>query len=126
MNKNTKRFLKKFKFIRKMHQELIGQYLEERQIGVNIDEITPLKAKQAKFNEQKVRINILVPTLRKNQVFGGISTAIKFFEALCAEGDFNKRIITTDSDVQPEDIEGYMGALIVPMEKDSKANCRLQ
>lgn len=125
MNKNTKRFLKKFKFIRKMHQELIGQYLEERQIGVNIDEITPLKAKQAKFNEQKVRINILVPTLRKNQVFGGISTAIKFFEALCAEGDFNKRIITTDSDVQPEDIEGYMGALIVPMEKDSKANFQI-
>ena len=53
MNKNTKRFLKKFKFIRKMHQELIGQYLEERQIGVNIDEITPLKAKQAGADFEK-------------------------------------------------------------------------
>ena len=121
MNKNTKRFLKKFKFIRKMHQELIGQYLEERQIGVNIDEITPLKGKRANYHGQGFRINILVPTLRKNQVFGGISTAIKFFEALCAEGNFERRIITTDSDVQPEDIEGFKGAKIVPMEKDSKA-----
>lgn len=125
MNKNVKKFLKNFKFVRKIHQELIGQYLEERQIGVNIDEITPLRGTKAHFDDEQMRINILVPTLRKNQVFGGISTAMKFFTALCEDHDVKKRIITTDSDVHLEDIQGYRDAEIISMEKDSKKSFQI-
>lgn len=120
MNKQTKKFFKKFKFVRKLHQDLIGQYIEEKQIGIHIDEITPLMGERCSSATPKVRINILVPTLRKNMVFGGISTAIKFFDALSLQGDYDKRIITTDSDVQPEDIDCYQGAVITPMNKEKR------
>lgn len=46
------------------------------------------------------RINLLIPTLRKSQVFGGIKTAVTLFasigRALAADGNLKLRVVVTD------------------------------
>lgn len=43
------------------------------------------------------RINLLVPSINDNHVFGGISTALKFFEELVEKSGYASRIILTDA-----------------------------
>ncbi len=58
-------------------------------------ELTPFSFTSSK-NETK-RLNILVPTLEPQHIFGGIATALKFFYKLAERLNFDTRIITTDS-----------------------------
>lgn len=60
-----------------------------------IPEIEPMYARVGNARK-KVRLNLLVPSVDKTQVFGGISTAISFFEKMCDGTDCEKRVILTD------------------------------
>lgn len=42
------------------------------------------------------RINLLIPSINPENVFGGISTALRFFEELCDKTGFDRRIILVD------------------------------
>jgi hypothetical protein len=55
------------------------------------------------------RINLLIPTINPYQVFGGVATAVKIFEALRRElGDrFDARIVVTDAGLDKEALEKY-------------------
>ncbi len=44
------------------------------------------------------RLNLLVPSINPEHVFGGISTALKFFYELCEKTGYDYRLILTDSD----------------------------
>jgi len=57
-------------------------------------ELTPFTFR--KSNSQKPRLNLLVPTIDPAHIFGGIATAILFYENLLAELGFEGRIISTD------------------------------
>lgn len=57
-------------------------------------ELTPFTFR--KSNAQKPRLNLLVPTIDPAHIFGGIATAILFYEKLLAELGFEGRIISTD------------------------------
>lgn len=52
------------------------------------------------------RINLIIPSINPREAYGGISTAIKLFEELSSElaGDFDRRIIVTDSRVSYESL----------------------
>ncbi|MBM6800173.1 hypothetical protein H7U28_15420, partial [Coprobacillus cateniformis] len=73
MNKKIKKILKKSKFFRKLHTEIVSDYAKQKEIHFNIDEITPLYGKNGVDNGQ-LRYNIAIPTLKKEFVFGGITT----------------------------------------------------
>ncbi|MDX1701807.1 MAG: hypothetical protein R3250_14370, partial [Melioribacteraceae bacterium] len=62
-------------------------------LNIDIPEITPIRVR--KSNLELKRINILIPALSIEHVFGGISTALDFFNHL-REGYPNARIILTD------------------------------
>lgn len=64
-----------------------------------ISEIEPLNPR-AEIMRSKVRLNLLTPSVDKKHVFGGISTAIKFFEAMCDSMNCEQRIILTDAAYQ--------------------------
>jgi hypothetical protein len=55
------------------------------------------------------RINLLIPTVNPYQVFGGVATALKIFDALRKElGDrFDARIVVTDAGLDKEALEKY-------------------
>lgn len=52
--------------------------------------------KPVEENRSKKRINIILPSLRKSQVFGGINTALKFFSEIIKKGNFDGRIIVNE------------------------------
>lgn len=64
---------------------------------VHIPEIGEYHFKKVELPEK--RLNIIVPTVNPEFVFGGISTAIKLFDELAAVSGYAKRIITSDSDI---------------------------
>ncbi|MCC3245481.1 hypothetical protein LG047_09130 [Methylocystis sp. WRRC1] len=67
-----------------------------------IVEIRPLLSYPSR--NVRPRLNLLIPTVNPQQIFGGVATAIKLFteiaDALGAE--YDRRIVTTDADIEPE------------------------
>ncbi len=61
---------------------------------------------------ERKRINILIPSMNKEKVFGGIATAMKFFNSF-DDKDFDKRIIVTDTPMHSDDLEKYPDYVLV-------------
>lgn len=62
---------------------------------VKVGEVTPIHFR--KIDYPKKRINILLPSINPEHVFGGIATAYKFFELLVKETQYDCRIILVDA-----------------------------
>jgi len=69
---------------------------------ISIPEITPFSPTQA---TSKNRINLIVPSINQEHVFGGISTALKFFSELGENLQYDIRIILTDATPAQSDID---------------------
>lgn len=67
-----------------------------------IGEIQPLVPRQCTLEGDKLRLNIITPSVDTKHVFGGISTALKLFYEICEKGGFDARIIVVDAPVFPE------------------------
>lgn len=117
MNRKLKKIIKKSRIARKIHRYIIEDYKEQKEINFNIDEITMLCGEKG-IDNNELRFNIAIPTLKKEFVFGGITTALNFFFQL-GQG-YDQRIVLTDSDVHEEDVERYDEFKIVPLGKKSK------
>lgn len=85
-----------------------------------IKEITPIKGEINK----KYRINILIPSLNKDKVFGGISTAMKFFNQFNDE-DYAKRIIVTDTAMKDDDLDNYKDYELIDNLEESKIDLQV-
>lgn len=78
----------------------------KQSIDTNIHEITPYTFRNSNYPRR--RINLLVPSINVEHVFGGISTAIKFFDTLCEKSGFDRRIIITDAFVSEQAKADYI------------------
>lgn len=87
------------KFYNKYRNHLPVQPMSDK---INIPEITPFTPTQAVSNN---RINLLVPSINQEHVFGGISTAIKFYADLAQSLHYDLRIILTDAAPSQNDID---------------------
>ena len=72
-----------------------------------------------------VRLNLLVPSLEEKHVFGGIATALRFFEALRKCCDCPARIIITDSAFSGKSTKTPADYLEVDAETDSDARLQI-
>ena len=73
-----------------------------RYLDPEIKEIKPLECKKG----NRIRINILIPSLQKKHIFGGIATAMKFFSEF-DDKTYDKRIIVTNAPTNPEDLKDF-------------------
>lgn len=91
-------------------------------IDTNIYEITPYTFRVS--NYAKKRMNLLIPSINVEHVFGGISTAIKFFNELCENSGYAKRIIITDAAPNEEAMDNYrqLGYEVNHCDEDSDAD----
>jgi len=62
-------------------------------------ELTPFSFRKA--DSSQPRINLLVPTVDPQHIFGGISTALEFYKSILLATGFDGRIITTDGAAVP-------------------------
>jgi hypothetical protein len=93
-------------------------------ISPEIPEIMPIYAK--KSNIKTKRINLLIPSINKEHVFGGISTAIDFFKTLQKNlpEEFYYRVIITDA-APNNTIDEFNKYKIVNMNSNSEDNYQL-
>ena len=84
-----------------------------------IPEITPMGSRfQAELGDEP-RLNIIVPTLNPAHVFGGITTAIHFYENLADELGIKRRMIVTDEETGEEYLAKYPGYKMVDCADDT-------
>lgn len=96
-NMNFKNFLKKCPVIVSTYHAVKRKIVRPAESSIpEIGEFHPI-ATELPFGK---RLNLIVPSVDKQHVFGGIATALKIFESICNEMNCAARIITTDADVQ--------------------------
>lgn len=85
----------------------------------DIPEIGPIGARADSKDNGKLRLNLITPSVDSAHVFGGISTAIKFFEELRAELGCEARIISTDASIIESSSVLSKDYKVIPADKDS-------
>lgn len=100
--------------------KLKNEEIKEELIEVGIGEIKEIKFR--KQNNKRKRINILVPSICEADVFGGIATALRFFEKLVDRQECDSRIILVDREPDAKAREKYGTKYkFVSWEEDSEA-----
>ena len=90
----------------------------------NIPEVVPYTFRMIEYPRK--RMNLLVPSINNEHVFGGISTAFKFFDRLCDELGYDKRIILTDAEPhETEKIKFSPKYRFVDCEEISEEECQI-
>lgn len=77
----------------------------EETVDTHIAEINPYMFRKSSFCKR--RINVFLPSINPEHVFGGISTAIKFFEQLADNLGYARRMILVDAVPSDEAIAQY-------------------
>lgn len=75
-----------------------------------IRDIAPVKMRRSDMPEP--RINLLIPSIRKEHSYGGVSTALKFFEEL-SHFYRNARLVLTGATPRTKDIDSFAGYRLV-------------
>ncbi|MDD7218780.1 MAG: glycosyltransferase [Clostridia bacterium] len=93
-------------------------------VNTHIDEINPYVFR--KSLRKRNRINILLPSINPEHVFGGISTALKFFEKMADELGYDRRIILVDAVPSEEAVKQYKQKYeFVSQDQDSDAEYQI-
>lgn len=104
--------------MRSINEKNSGAKMPESEVA--IAEILKYEFRKSDFSEK--RINLLVPSINPEHVFGGISTALKFFEKLIEESGYCSRIILTDATPSRTALKQYKDKYTyVKASKDSDA-----
>ena len=74
-------------------------------MDTNVYEITPYTFRKIEYPNR--RMNLLVPSINAEHVFGGISTALKFFDTLVKALGYDARIILVDAEPDKAAIKKY-------------------
>ncbi len=91
--------------------------------GFEVPEISPLNARRGEGNE--LRLNLLTPSVDQRDVFGGIATALRFFEVLRKTCRCEARIIVTDGVVKEQTSVPLDGYMYCSCEQDSSADLQV-
>jgi glycosyltransferase involved in cell wall biosynthesis len=97
---------------------------KEREMGlsaldVEVHEIVPYTFRECDYKAR--RLNLLVPSINTCHVFGGISTALKFYDRMLETTGYDARIILVDAIPDKEAVEKYekLGYSFVKPEEES-------
>ncbi|MDO5151349.1 MAG: glycosyltransferase, partial [Oscillospiraceae bacterium] len=88
------------RFIKSSNKEKVMNESE-----IQVPEILEYQFRKIDFKEK--RLNLLVPSINPEHVFGGISTALKFFDELVEKTGYASRIILTDSTPKREGLHKF-------------------
>jgi len=106
--------------IRKIYKKTLGKIREMKaltNIATDIPEV--LRFLPRRDDNEKFRLNLLVPSVDISHVFGGIATAMKFFEALRTALKCEARIITLDASINMSSSTASNDYIFVDCTEDS-------
>lgn len=101
-------------------RERLRRVSSERRVA-DVPEITPIRFRRA--GSSRLRVNLLIPSINQEDIYGGIATALKFYERLVDELGADARIIVTDGEPRiTEAAERFDGYRFVSMDETSDAH----
>lgn len=120
ISSKLKNWLKQFRFVRRVYSRY-KNYLpvEISTVPDSITEITPFTFRKSAI--ESIRLNLLVPSISQEHIFGGISTALKFFDQLRSAFDTDARIIVTDAAPSAKDMNDFSRYHIVSCDDPDQA-----
>ena len=92
---------RKSKLMKKIYLKVFSPYVD-----LHVRELSLTFDLQPAENESK-RLNLLVPSISREHVFGGITTAFDYFNRIAGAGGFQKRIIIINAEPRDEEIRQY-------------------
>jgi hypothetical protein len=111
------RIARKNKMLKRIYKSTVTSYLNS-----HIGEITPLLAR--KSEQSGLRLNLLVPSINQEHLFGGISTALHFFQ-LFGNNGFKLRLILTDASPSELDLTKFVEYHYVNSQDDHEASLQI-
>ena len=122
-----KNHLKNGRLTRKMYGNVYDEMIKIRNsMQVSIAEIQPINPREYDKASAAKRINLIVPSVDEKHVFGGIATALSFFEKLCDSINCERRIIVTDADVVKDTmVKNVFSYDIVSSEEDVNSDYQI-
>jgi len=122
MNWNSfKNYLKKHKGILNIYNKIKMNVT----FSPDIPEISKICARPLPEMKDEYRINIIVPSINKEHLFGGISTALQFFDCLRKQHQTKARILVSDSAIKPESLFGFAEYTLVKMKENAIDNLQI-
>lgn len=112
-----KNFIKRNSFTAQTYQKLKKALMPEQ--SYKIAEIEPLNPRKYGPISAKMRLNLLIPSVDQQHVFGGILTAVKFFEELQKCCNCPARVIVLDAPVIKESCVVFKNYTLVNANEDS-------
>lgn len=94
------------------------QNTQNMQNKYSVAEVQPIGVRRLNNYENK-RLNLLIPSLNMEDVFGGIATALKFYKLLCEKICFDMRVIIINAELISDSMVDMTGFEIVSCESDS-------
>lgn len=127
---STQELLKQIHHLLRKNQHIVSVYHKVRDCiadvpSYDIAEVTPINAREDSCDQGCFRLNLLIPSVDHRHVFGGIATAVRFFEELVAALGCEARIVTVDAPLVPENSTLPERYQMVPASQDSKAPCQV-
>ena len=127
---STQELIKRIHHLLRSNQHIVSVYHKIRDSiaevpSYDIAEVTPLNARKDSCDDGKLRLNLVVPSVDQKHVFGGIATAIRFFEELVAALSCEARVLTVDAPVIPESSTLPARYQVVTSDQDSAAACQV-
>lgn len=116
---SIKKLMKKSKKVEKVYRQINNKVT----FNPNIGEITPFGVRKSKIGEK--RLNLLVPSVNQEHIFGGISTALKFYEQLADSLGCKRRIITTDSAPSSDDMSYFKNYTLYTCDEDTESDYQI-
>lgn len=113
-------FLKKFELLRKIYRKLVfPNGFPAPAISADILEASDFTPRKTEHFDDGLRLNLMIPTVTKEFIFGGITTAVHIFDELAKELHAKRRIIVTDGMDLEFDQNLFRGYSIYTCDQDS-------
>lgn len=122
----VKNHLRANRFTAGMYENLKKKLIEPSAAAQSaVAEVQEIRARKVSLQDNALRINIIVPSVDIKHVFGGISTALAFFEKLTSGFECLRRIIVTDAPVFKETMVELPEYYISDASDDTCKNCQI-
>ena len=85
-----------------------------------VDEIKHIEARMDEC--EKARLNLFLPSISEKDIFGGIATALRFYEGLAHRLGMDTRIIVLDRKISTQDVDAFAGYRLVHTKYEGNAS----
>lgn len=118
MNRKILEILKNNKLVVKVYSGLMNR-IQQMNVSAEILEVRPILCRAVSHPMKKKRMNLLVPSINSQNVYGGIATALSFYKKLCSTLNCDCRVIVVDAAIDLSNMVEMEGFVLTDWKEES-------